>query len=140
MISNTQVSYRATTKTRTESRVVAELRRGEVLPGTSDYWEGVTMRVPAVPPTKLASTSCSIIDVQYQLAFHVEPSGIGFDLVVGLHVFRLVPGTHDLNHPCPGAAAHHGGHDPPAAVHAHPGPAPAPCLPPRPALLPSPAH
>ena len=84
MISNTQVSYRATTKTRTESRVVAELRRGEVLPGTSDYWEGVTMRVPAVPPTKLASTSCSIIDVQYQLAFHVEPSGMGFDLVVGL--------------------------------------------------------
>ena len=84
MISNTQVSYRATTKTRTESRVVAELRRGEVLPGTSDYWEGVTMRVPAVPPTKLASTRCTVIDVQYQLVFHVEPSGMGSDLVVGL--------------------------------------------------------
>ena len=87
-ISNTQVTYHADvllgSKTRTEPRVLAELRKGEVGPGSTDYWEGVTLRVPAVPPTKLASTRCTVIDVQYQLAFHVEPSGMGFDLVVGL--------------------------------------------------------
>ena len=87
-ISNTQVTYHADvllgSKTRTEPRVLAELRKGEVGPGSTDYWEGVTLRVPALPPTKLASTRCTVIDVQYQLAFHVEPSGMGFDLVVGL--------------------------------------------------------
>ena len=84
-VSNTQVTYRATSKSRTVPRVLAELRKGEVGPGSTDYWEGVTLRVPALPPTKLASTRCTVIDVQYQLAFHVEPSGMGFDLVVGLH-------------------------------------------------------
>ena len=88
LISNTQVTYHAATlmgsKTRTEPRVLAELRRGGVGPGSTDYWDGVTLRVPALPPTKLASTRCTIIDVQYQLAFHVEPSGMGFDLVVGI--------------------------------------------------------
>ena len=87
-ISNTQVTYHADvllgSKTRTEPRVLAELRKGEVGPGSTDYWEGVTLRVPALPPTKLASTRCTVIDVQYQLAFHVEPSGMSFDLVVGL--------------------------------------------------------
>ena len=79
------VTYRATTKSRTERRVVAEIRRGMIRPGTSDYWEGVVMKVPAVPPTGLAG-SCSIIDVQYSLEFHVDPSGPSFDLVVRIPV------------------------------------------------------
>jgi len=79
------VEYRATSKKRTERRVVSEVRRGQILPGTSDYWEGVTMRVPALPPTKLAG-ACSIIDVQYRLEFHVEPKGPAFDLVVGIPI------------------------------------------------------
>ena len=45
------VTFRATRKSRTERRVVAEIRRGLIRPGTSDYWEGVVMKVPAVPPT-----------------------------------------------------------------------------------------
>ena len=79
------VEYRATSKKRTERRVVSEVRRGQILPGTSDYWEGVSMRVPALPPTKLAG-ACSIIDVQYRLEFHVEPKGPAFDLVVGIPI------------------------------------------------------
>ena len=79
------VTYRATTKSRTERRVVAEIRRGMIRPGTSHYWEGVVMRVPAVPPTGLAG-KCSIIDVQYSLEFHVDPSGPSFDLVVRIPV------------------------------------------------------
>ena len=75
------VTYRATSKSRTERRVVAEIRRGLISPGTSDYWEGVVMKVPPVPPTGLAG-SCSIIDVKYVLEFHVDPAGPAFDLVV----------------------------------------------------------
>ena len=70
---------------------MTELRRGEILPGTSDYWEGVTLRVPALPPTKLAG-ACSIIDVQYRLEFHVNPSGWAFDLVVKIPI--IIGKTH----------------------------------------------
>merc|ERR550517_497039 len=79
------VKFKATRKTKFEQRVVAELRRGAIGPGTSDFWEGVTMRIPAVPPTNLAG-NCSIIDVQYRLDFRVEPSGPAFDLVVSVPI------------------------------------------------------
>ena len=46
-------------------------------------WEGVNMRVPAIPPTNLAGNS-RIISVNYTLDFHVDPSGPSFDLVVSL--------------------------------------------------------
>jgi len=48
-------------------------------------WEGVTMRVPSLPPTNLAGP-CNIISVQYKLDFHVDPSGLSFDLVVSLPI------------------------------------------------------
>ena len=41
-------------KNKNETRVVAEIKRGAIGPGDSDMWEGVVMRVPAVPPTNLA--------------------------------------------------------------------------------------
>ena len=91
------VTYRATTKSRTERRVVAEIRRGMIRPGTSDYWEGVVMSVPVLPPTGLAG-NCSIIDVQYSLEFHVEPSGPSFDLVVRIPVIvGTIPLTRGLH-------------------------------------------
>jgi len=79
------VTFKTARKNKTERRVVAEIRRGRIGPGTSDYWEGVLMRVPALPPTNLAGT-CNIIDVQYRLDFHVDPSGMSFDLVVSLPI------------------------------------------------------
>ena len=79
------VTYRASKKSRTESRVVAEIKRGPISPGSSDCWEGVVMKVPPVPPTGLAG-SCSIIDVQYSLEFHVDPAGPAFDLVVRIPI------------------------------------------------------
>ena len=79
------VKYKATSKTKTVERTVAKLRRGPIGPGTSDFWEGVTMRIPAVPPTNLAG-NCSIIDVQYRLDFIVEPSGPAFDLLVSVPI------------------------------------------------------
>jgi len=79
------VTFKTARKNKTEQRVVAEIRRGRIAPGDSDLWEGVLMRVPAVPPTNLAG-SCNIIDVQYKLDFHVDPSGMSFDLVVSLPI------------------------------------------------------
>ena len=79
------VIYKASNKSRVESRVVAEIKRGQISPGSSDYWEGVVMKVPPVPPTGLAG-SCSIIDVQYSLEFHVDPAGPAFDLVVRIPI------------------------------------------------------
>jgi len=79
------VTYRTSQKNKTEQRVVAEIRRGRIGPGCQDMWEGVTMRVPALPPTNLAGP-CNIISVQYKLDFHVDPSGLSFDLVVSLPI------------------------------------------------------
>jgi len=79
------VTYRTSQKNKTEQRVVAEIRRGRIGPGCQDMWEGVTMRVPSLPPTNLAGP-CNIISVQYKLDFHVDPSGLSFDLVVSLPI------------------------------------------------------
>eukprot|EP00092_Neocalanus_flemingeri_P038523 GFUD01041941.1.p1 GENE.GFUD01041941.1~~GFUD01041941.1.p1 ORF type:complete len:441 (+),score=97.82 GFUD01041941.1:135-1457(+) len=79
------VTFKTARKNKTERRVVAEIRRGRIAPKDSDMWEGVLMRVPALPPTNLAGT-CNIIDVQYKLDFHVDPSGMSFDLVVSLPI------------------------------------------------------
>ena len=48
------VRYMTPRKNKNETRVVAEINRGAIGPGESDMWEGVVMRVPAVPPTNLA--------------------------------------------------------------------------------------
>ena len=79
------VEYKATTKSKIERRVVQKVKRGEILPGNSDTWEGVSLTVPSLPPTHLAR-GCSIIDVHYCLEFHVDPKGIGFDLVVKIPI------------------------------------------------------
>ena len=47
------ICYMTPRKNKTETRVVAEINRGSIGPGESDMWEGVTMRVPALPPTQL---------------------------------------------------------------------------------------
>ena len=85
------VEYRAAGEIRTEKRVVTKVERGEILPGNSDYWEGMSIRVPALPPTNLGG-NCSIIDVQYRLEFHVDPSGWAFDLVVKIPI--IIGKTH----------------------------------------------
>ena len=79
------VTFKATSKDKIVMRTVAKLRRGPIGPGASDFWEGVTMRIPAVPPTNLAGGG-SIIDVQYRLDFIVEPSGPAFDLLVSVPI------------------------------------------------------
>merc|ERR1712088_431199 len=69
----TYITYR---KNKTTRRPICEIQRGG-----QDMWEDVKMRVPALAPTNLGGV-CNIMNVQYELEFHVDPSGVGFDLVV----------------------------------------------------------
>ena len=48
------VRYMTPKKNKNETRVVAEIKRGKIHPGTLDMWDGVTLKIPAVPPTNLA--------------------------------------------------------------------------------------
>ena len=75
------VVFKTWTKSVTEEREVERLTREQRIgPGSSDYWQG-SLALPPLPPTGLAG-SCSIMDLQYRLDLHVDPSGPSFDLVV----------------------------------------------------------
>ena len=67
------------------NRVVCQIKHGRVSPGDSDMWDGVVMKVPAVPPTNLAGY-CNVIKVNYTLQLSVIPSGPAFDLIVKLPI------------------------------------------------------
>jgi hypothetical protein len=64
---------------------VATLEHGPIQPGNSDYWEGVALTIPPLPPSGLGG-HCRIMDVQYKLEFRVDPSGLGMDLVNKLDI------------------------------------------------------
>jgi hypothetical protein len=88
------VSYRASdSSSRHERRIVATLEHGPIQPGTSDYWEGVALTIPPLPPSGLGG-HCRIMDVQYKLEFRVDPSGLGMDLVNKLDI---IIGKQELN-------------------------------------------
>jgi len=83
------VIFKTFRKNKTKEREVERLARLErISPGSSDYWQG-TIRLPSLPPSGLGG-HCTIIDVQYRLDFHVDPSGPSFDLVVR---FPFILGT-----------------------------------------------
>jgi hypothetical protein len=88
------VSYRASdSSSRHERRIVATLEHGPIQSGTSDYWEGVALTIPPLPPSGLGG-HCRIMDVQYELEFRVDPSGLGMDLVNKLDI---IIGKQELN-------------------------------------------
>ena len=45
--------------------VLQEVKKGVIQAGESESWEGVEVKVPAVPPTGLGG-NCSIISVTYK--------------------------------------------------------------------------
>merc|ERR1712210_405782 len=79
------VTYITRSKNKYVSRIVAQTRHGRVSAGDSDLWEGVVMKIPAVPPTNLAGL-CNVIKVRYTLELNVVPNGPAFDLKVQLPV------------------------------------------------------
>ena len=79
------VTYITRSKNKYVNRIVAQTRHGRVSAGDSDLWEGVVMKIPAVPPTNLAGL-CNVIKVYYTLELNVVPKGPAFDLKVQLPV------------------------------------------------------
>ncbi|XP_047490021.1 arrestin domain-containing protein 3-like isoform X2 [Penaeus chinensis] len=67
------VKFYAEGHTKTDSHVVAEIKRGEIAAGEDDIWSGVEMLVPPLPPSNLEF--CRIIDIDYTLEFYLSPSG-----------------------------------------------------------------
>ncbi|KAL8563916.1 hypothetical protein ACOMHN_049572 [Nucella lapillus] len=79
-----RIDYHAVTKTRTLNHKVAEIRHGEIGPGGSDQYHAERLLVPAVPPSFLEG--CRIIDIRYYLQVEVDPTGVGFDLLVPVEI------------------------------------------------------
>ena len=79
------VTYITRKKNKYVNRIVAQTKHGRVSAGDSDLWEGVVMKIPAVPPTNLAGL-CNVIKVYYTLELNVVPKGPAFDLEVQLPV------------------------------------------------------
>ncbi|XP_046562336.1 arrestin domain-containing protein 3-like [Haliotis rubra] len=55
--------YHATRKSRSDVQKIAEISRGEILPGDTDIWDGDPLLIPPVPPSKLPG--CRIIALEY---------------------------------------------------------------------------
>ena len=78
------VTFRATNGTKTTNRILQEVKRGPIEPGKSDTWNGQPLAIPPIPPSGFGG--CRIIDISYHLEFRVDPSGMGFDLVVKIPI------------------------------------------------------
>ncbi|KAL5005445.1 hypothetical protein ScPMuIL_018901 [Solemya velum] len=81
-------TFHATTKSRSTSKDIVKVTRGEIAAGGSDYWTGERLVIPPLPPSYLAG--CQIIDIQYILELTVDPAGPALDLHVPL---ELILGT-----------------------------------------------
>ena len=57
--------------TKTVRRVVAKVELEEISSRNSVTWEGVSLTVPELPPSRKAGTC--LMDVNYSLEFHVHP-------------------------------------------------------------------
>ena len=50
-------------KPKSETEVVAEMKQPEIEAGKTFLWENLNLRIPPLPPSRLAG--CSIIDIRY---------------------------------------------------------------------------
>lgn len=85
-----KVTFYAEGHTKSDSRVVAEIKRGEIAAGEDDIWSGVEMLVPALPPSNLEF--CRIIDIDYTLEVTLANfiSTLPFSQIPTLTLFALV--------------------------------------------------
>ena len=58
------VKYHSRIKTRSEVDVITKIERGAIMPGESDYYEDVPLKIEAVVPNLL---NCHIIDLDYKV-------------------------------------------------------------------------
>ncbi|CAL4115511.1 unnamed protein product, partial [Meganyctiphanes norvegica] len=135
-----KASYKNVVKTKKQTRKVAELERGPIMPGDSDTWSNVEFKVPALPPSHLRH--CGNIDVYYKFEFKVDPAKTSYDLeaeadlIIGSiplqeHFMQFTPGMMQPHGPPPGAPpAGYPGAPPPAGYPGAPPPAGYPGAPP----------
>ena len=65
-------TYLASGKTKTVRLMVANVRGNHIASGSTDTWNGKTLKIPPVTPSIL---DCCIIRVHYSLAVSAEPGG-----------------------------------------------------------------
>ena len=53
----------STQKVKCESAFITSLERGEISAGDTEVWDGVSLAIPAVPPSRLVG--CNIINISY---------------------------------------------------------------------------
>ena len=53
----------STQKIKCESEFITSLERGEISAGETEVWDGVSLAIPAVPPSRLVG--CNIINIAY---------------------------------------------------------------------------
>ncbi|XP_015782033.1 arrestin domain-containing protein 4 [Tetranychus urticae] len=56
-----------------ESRELASLERGKIVPKASDQWRGELLYIPPLPPTNLRG--CHLIKIQYDVYFVIDGKG-----------------------------------------------------------------
>jgi len=72
--------FLANGRSKTCERKVFEYESGPIEPGESASWQDTALEIPPLPPSKLPN--CNNIQIEYRIEFRVDPSGIGFDLVL----------------------------------------------------------
>ncbi|GFO36973.1 arrestin domain-containing protein 3 [Plakobranchus ocellatus] len=77
-------TFRATTKSRTQTKVVGRVSRPEIPGHSEDVWSGEQLVIPPVPPSFLLG--CNIIDIRYVVQLNVDPSGPALDLEIPLEI------------------------------------------------------
>ena len=82
-----KVKFHATSKSRSESKIVACLRRDAIEAHSSDSYSNVPMLIPPLPPSGLRG--CRIIDIEYTLTVSIElDSVLVFSAYMCKHVIK----------------------------------------------------
>jgi len=78
------ITFYAQGRSKVTTTEVFGYKRGAIEPGESDTWTDTAMRIPVLPPSNLKG--CRNINIDYEIIFRVDPSGMGFDLKVELPI------------------------------------------------------
>ncbi|XP_014665524.1 PREDICTED: arrestin domain-containing protein 3-like isoform X2 [Priapulus caudatus] len=77
-------TFSARSKTRSVSKVIGFISKGEIKRREGETWTNEPLRVPPLPPSKLVG--CNIIDIDYFVDVEVSPAGPALDLDVRLPI------------------------------------------------------
>ena len=94
-----QVTYCTSRKNRTETRVVAEVKRDGLAPGSMEVWDQATLEVPLHLAATDLTGGCGVLRVEYRLELRLLPGGLSLDLVVSLPltIGTVLPGHRTSN-------------------------------------------